>query len=202
MLFMALYLMRLSNKKTNQNKTDIELIDYYKQSGDMEVLGDLYKRYIHLVYGVSLTYLKNPADSQDAAMQVFEKLRVSLKKHDIKNFKSWLHVTTRNHCLMQLRSRKNRRTKTETDISVIENMEYSTFSHHTNETSIDNDLDLMKKCIENLHPNQKRCIELFYIEQRSYKEVSLLAEIEMKKVKSFIQNGKRNIKICIEKNRE
>jgi RNA polymerase sigma factor (sigma-70 family) len=194
--------MSSSNNKNIDQKSDLELISYYKQSEDLEVLGILYNRYVHLVYGVSLKYLKNPDESQDAAMQVFEKLIESLKKHDIQNFKSWLHVTTRNHCLMELRSRKTRGSKTEADISLVSDMEFGTPLHHNNEPSIENDLTLMKQCIEKLPDEQKRCIELFYLEQRSYKEVSLLAEFELKKVKSFIQNGKRNIKNCIEKNRE
>lgn len=191
-----------SNNKNIDQKSDLELIAYYKQSGDLEVLGMLYNRYIHLVYGVSLKYLKNPDESQDAAMQVFEKLIESLKKHNIQNFKSWLHVTTRNHCLMELRSRKTRGSKTVTDFSLVSDMEIGTPLHHNNELSIENDLTLMKQCLEKLPEEQKRCIELFYLEQRSYKEVSLIAEFELKKVKSFIQNGKRNIKNCIENNRE
>jgi len=192
-----------SSNNTNINqRSDLELIAYYKQSDDLEVLGILYNRYIQLVYGVSLKYFKNPDESQDAAMQVFEKLIESLKKHEIQNFKSWLHVTTRNHCLMELRSRKTRGIKTDTDLSLVSDMEFVTSVHHNNEPDIENDLTLMKHCIEKLPEEQKRCIELFYLEQRSYKEVSLLAEFELKKVKSFIQNGKRNIKNCIEKNRE
>ena len=191
-----------SNNKNIDQKTDLELIARYKQSDDLEVLGILYNRYIHLVYGVSLKYLKNPDESQDAAMQVFEKLIESLKKHDLQNFKSWLHVTTRNHCLMELRSRKTRGIKTDADLSLVSDMEFTTSAHPNNEPSIENDLTLMKQCIEKLPEEQKRCIELFYLEQRSYKEVSLLAEFELKKVKSFIQNGKRNIKNCIEQNRE
>jgi RNA polymerase sigma-70 factor (ECF subfamily) len=194
--------MPVSNKKNINQKSDLELIAYYKQTDNLELLGILYNRYIHLVYGVSLKYLKNPDESQDAAMQVFEKLIESLKKHDIHNFKSWLHVTTRNHCLMELRKRKTRGIKTDTDISLISDMEFATSAHHNNEPDIENDLTLMKKCIEKLSEEQKKCISLFYLEQRSYKEVSLLTDLKLKKVKSFIQNGKRNIKICIENNRE
>jgi RNA polymerase sigma-70 factor (ECF subfamily) len=194
--------MPTSDKKNINQKSDIELIARYKQSDDLEVLGILYNRYIQLVYGVSLKYFKNPDESQDAAMQIFEKLIESLKKHDIRNFKSWLHVTTRNYCLMELRSRKTRGLKTDTDLSLIPDMEFTTSEHHNSEPDIENDLTLMKQCIDKLPDEQKKCIELFYLEQRSYKEVSLLAEFELKKVKSFIQNGKRNIKNCIEQNRE
>jgi len=194
--------MPVSDNKNINQKSDLELIAFYKQTDNLELLGILYNRYIHLVYGVSLKYLKNPDESQDAAMQVFEKLIESLKKHDIKNFKSWLHVTTRNHCLMELRSRKTRGLKTDADLSLVSDMEFETSEHHNSELKLENDLALMKKCMEKLPEDQKKCIALFYLEQRSYKEVSLLAKFDLKKVKSFIQNGKRNIKICIENNRE
>ena len=194
--------MPLSDRNNIINKSDTELIAYYKQTDDLEVLGILYKRYIHLAYGVALKYFKNQSESQDAAMQVFEKLIVSLKKHEISNFKSWLHVTTRNHCLMELRSRKTHGFKIDTDFSNVSNMEITTFEHHDSDMEVEEDLELMKKCIEELPDGQKNCIGLFYLEQRSYKEVSLLAGLELKKVKSFIQNGKRNLKNCIEQNRE
>jgi len=184
-------------------KSDVYLINYYKQSDDPEVVGILFNRYVHLVYGVCLKYLKNTQDSQDAVMQVFEKLIISLKKHDIQNFKSWLHITTRNHCLMELRSRKVKGMKSDADLSSVSNMEFSTFSHLNNEKfDLETDLVLMKDCIERLPEGQQNCIELFYFEKRSYKEVSLLTELDLKTVKSFIQNGKRNIKNCIEKKRE
>ena len=194
--------MPLSERKNINQKTDLELIAQYKQSDNLEVLGILYNRYIHLVYGVALKYYKNRDESQDAAMQVFEKLIISLKKHDIQNFKSWVHVTTRNHCLMELRSRKTRGIQTDIDLSAVSDMEFSPFLHHANETRLEDDITLMKKCMEKLSAEQKKCIALFYLEQRSYKEVSLLADMDLKKVKSFIQNGKRNLKICIEKTRE
>ena len=195
--------MRQTKKKGIHLKPDVDLINYYRQSDDLEVLGILFNRYVHLVHGVCLKYFKNTQDSQDAAMEIFEKLILSLKKHDIQNFKSWLHATTRNHCLMELRSRKVEGIKTDTDILSLSNMDYSTFSHLNNEmVDMETDLILMKKCIKELPVGQQKCIELFYFERRSYKEVSLLTEFDLKTIKSFIQNGKRNIKNCIEKKRE
>src|SRR5690606_5541736 len=78
----------------------------YKNSGDLQVLGKLYKNYMPLVYGVCLKYFKHPEESQDAVMQIFEQLIDKLKNHEVKNFKSWLYVLTRNFCLMELRKSK------------------------------------------------------------------------------------------------
>jgi len=194
--------MLINNPQHNDSKSDLELIDMYKQSNDLKILGQLYSRYTHLVYGVCLKYLKNSDDSKDAVMQLFEKLIDSLLKHDIQNFKSWLHVTSRNHCLMELRRRKSNRIISNDEFSIVESMESSIPVHHNDEDLLNEDLLIMKKCIEKLSEEQKNCIKLFYLEERSYNEVSLESGYELRKVKSFIQNGKRNIKNCIERNRE
>src|SRR5512137_2458806 len=93
-------------RKITSIKSDDELINAFSTSGDLEVLGELYSGYMHLVYGVCLKYLKNRDESKDAVMQIFEKLIVEIPKQRIENFRSWLHVVTKNYCLMQLRSQK------------------------------------------------------------------------------------------------
>ena len=119
--------MRVSHR--NSDLTDRELLEKYKKSGNIEVLGVLYQRYMHLVYGVCLKYLKDREESQDAVMQLFEKLIDSLRKHEVDNFKSWLHVTTRNFCLMELRKRKPN-----ADLDSISEkfMESDVYLHHDN----------------------------------------------------------------------
>src|SRR5688572_5973784 len=94
--------------KDHRTLSDLELVEQYKESGDLALVGTLYNRYMTLVYGVCLKYLKDREESRDAVMQIFEKLIVSLKQHDITHFKSWLYVTSRNHCLMALKARKGK----------------------------------------------------------------------------------------------
>ncbi len=94
--------------KDHSTFSDLELVEQYKESGDLSLVGALYNRYMTLVYGVCLKYLKDREESRDAVMQIFEKLMVSLKQHEITHFKSWLYVTSRNHCLMALRAKKGK----------------------------------------------------------------------------------------------
>ncbi|MEX2335825.1 MAG: sigma-70 family RNA polymerase sigma factor [Fulvivirga sp.] len=178
-----------------------KLIQLYKASGDVEHVGVLYKNYMHLVYGVCLKYLKNREESQDAVMQIFEKLIEQLKNHEVVNFKSWLYVLTKNHCLMKLRSKQYQHEKHAQEFSEI-NMESGILLHHNNEPALEDNLSLLEKCIEELQNEQKRCVQLFYMESKSYKEIEILTKFELKKVKSHIQNGKRNLKNCIERNSE
>ena len=188
-------------KSANKVKTESDdlLIAQFKATGDLEFLGDLYGRYMHLVYGVCLKYLKEREASRDATMQIFEKLIVELPKREIENFKPWLHVITKNHCLMQLRSEKARSVRQEK--IVVEQdyfMENTHELHLNNELVMEQDLEALKLCIEQLKDEQKECVKLFYLQEKCYQEISNELQVDLKKVKSCIQNGKRNLKICME----
>lgn len=189
-----------SSGKENINQ-DALMIKEFKSSGDLDFLGRLYEKYMHLVYGVCLKYLKDREASKDATMQVFEKLIIEIPKHEIENFKPWLHVLTRNYCLMLLRSEKTRMAKEAKSYDTDEIfMESSYEMHHNNESILDQDLEALKKCIDQLKQEQKECVKLFYLEEQCYQEIADSTKYELKKVKSYIQNGKRNLKICMEQN--
>lgn len=175
---------------------DAELISRYQSTGDLEVLGLLYNRYMHLVFGVCLNYFKDEEQSKDAVMQIFEELVVKVKVHQIQNFKSWLHVLTRNHCLMALRKASKNNV-----ISLEEGLvENSDFVHLDIDDTKETQLSIMEKCMETLPHEQRTSVDLFYLQEKNYKEVAELTGYDLLKVKSYIQNGKRNLKICIEKN--
>lgn len=175
-------------------QTDNEIIERYQKSGDISLIGSLFTRHTTLVYGVCLKYLKDRETAKDAVMQVFEKLITSLKSHEIENFKAWLYVTARNHCLMELRHKKG---KFMEEISPIL-MENDFLLHHEVDEEREENLKKMEDCIAKLIEGQQQCVRLFYLEEKCYKEISSLTGFEMGQVKSFIQNGKRNLKICME----
>ncbi|MFD2999446.1 RNA polymerase sigma factor [Pontibacter toksunensis] len=191
-----MFLKLFSNSKPPPD--DLELVRLYRESGDMEHLGDLFQRHTDMVYLVCMKYLKDEEESKDATMQLFEYLATALLKHDISNFKSWLHVTTKNHCLMQLRSKKKQESikQEETNASFMEN---EATSHLTEVAELEQDEEALMKGLAALPPEQRECVELFYLQQKSYKEIATLTGCELNKVKSYIQNGKRNLKIYMEK---
>ena len=173
----------IKNAHKTNTQDDLALIANYQLSGDLEVLGVLYNRYMHLVFGVCFNYFKDEELSKDAVMQIFEELVVKLKVHQVQNFKSWLHVLSRNHCLMALRkSSKNPM------VSLEDNF-------------VEND-DFVHLDIDDAKETQRKSVDLFYLQEKCYKEVADITGYDMLKVKSYIQNGKRNLKICIEKNSE
>jgi RNA polymerase sigma factor (sigma-70 family) len=186
----------IKNTAGTKDKDDADLLAQYKSSGSLDVLGVLYSRYMHLVYGVCLSYFKDEEASKDAVMQIFEELVLKLRLHEVQNFKSWLHVLTRNHCLMALRKISKHDTVSIEDVFV-ENAE---FVHLDIENTKERQLTVMEKCMDTLPEEQKVSVDLFYLQEKCYKEVAEITGYDILKVKSYIQNGKRNLKICIEKN--
>ncbi len=188
----------IKNTSKTNTQDDLALIAIYQQSGDLEVLGALYNRYMHLVFGVCFNYFKDEEQSKDAVMQIFEELVVKLKVHQVQNFKSWLHVLSRNHCLMALRKSSKNPT-----VSLEDNfVENNDFVHLDIDDAKETQLTVMEKCMETLPEEQRKSVDLFYLQEKCYKEVADITGYDMLKVKSYIQNGKRNLKICIEKNSE
>jgi RNA polymerase sigma-70 factor, ECF subfamily len=180
-----------------QHFSDAELVEQYRLKPDPEILGDLYQRYMVLVYGVCMKYLKSREDSQDAVMQIFETLVHEIPRFEIRHFKSWLYGVTRNHCLMKLRKDNAERLKQD-KISSGMFMESDSINHLMEEKEDENMQERLKTCMERLKEEQRRCLELFYYRQQCYKEIAAGLMLDENKVKSFIQNGKRNLKICIE----
>jgi RNA polymerase sigma-70 factor (ECF subfamily) len=196
--------MELFVKKRNTRlDEDALLIKKYQRTGDIKFLGDLYQKYMHYLYGLSLKYLKDRAAAKDAVMDLFEKLTgdKSLLVNEFPSFKSWLHVVMKNHCLMVLRKQQRGFTKQE-EIKrgfLMENEEELHFLDGDNGEALNLRL---AECLKKLKMEQKQCIEWFYFNQKCYKEIAAGLSLQEKKVKSHIQNAKRNLKICMEKSDE
>jgi RNA polymerase sigma factor (sigma-70 family) len=181
-------------KKISSTFTDSELVQQYKDTSNMDTLGDLYGRYMDLLYGVCLKYFKEPDEAQDAVIHIFEELVTKVKKYDIDNFKGWLYQLAKNHCLMKLRSRKSQPVNVDADLMHLqENM------HLDDVMQKETSLIVMEHCIEQLPSEQKMAIQLFYLQEKCYKEIADTTALDINKVRSFIQNGRRNLKICMDK---
>jgi RNA polymerase sigma factor (sigma-70 family) len=182
-------------RKQYKLKTDDELVNLYKIEQSSLCIAIIYERYGHLVFGVSLKYLKNQEDAQDLTMKIFEELPDKILKHSIQYFKAWLYMVSKNECFMLLRKKG-----IETSTEFIE--KYEGEITEEDEPMKEIQLQLLEKSIELLKPEQKICITLFYIKELSYQEISDELNIPLMKVKSAIQNGKRNIKIQLEEKDE
>ena len=182
-------------RNISSQQPDGELVLQYKQSGDLKVLGDLFQRYMELVYGVCLKYTKEPEDAKDCVINIFEELVTKLKKHEVENFRSWLYQLAKNHCLMRLRSAK-KMPMANIDISLVQKEENV---HLNGALEKEENFKRLEYCLGQLPGEQRQVIELFYLQGKCYNEIVEATEIEWNKVRSYIQNGRRNLKICMEK---
>ena len=193
-------------KKSKSEKTELlpdqELIELYRKTNDTVYIGELFDRYVHLVYGIAYKYFEREDDRREAVMQVFDRLYEALKEHEITNFKAWLYSVAKNHCLMILRKDN---TVTFNDQIQLKNFQQDFMDfegemtlNHINDEILDKKLP---EAIKKLSDEQRICIELFYLHEKSYQEVVETTNFSLNQVKSYIQNGKRNLKIMLENNR-
>ncbi|PWK17437.1 RNA polymerase sigma-70 factor (ECF subfamily) [Arcicella aurantiaca] len=190
-------------KKKHKPQTEIDLLKEYRQTGDLSVLGKLYEPEMEMVFTIAMKYFKDEDDAKDTVMQIFEELIPKLRQHEVENFKAWLGMVTRNFCLMALRKKNlivtNDEIFTDEDSSENHFMEFSTTEHLNDGFDVEQNLTKLEDCLKTLNSEQKQSVELFFMQEKTYQEVAQLTGFEINKVKSYLQNGKRNLKICMDK---
>jgi RNA polymerase sigma factor (sigma-70 family) len=183
----------LPNHKYNQY-TDDDLIAEYKRNQNQQIIGELYARYGHLVFGVCLKIIKNRQDCEDLTMQIFQNIGTKVQQHTITYFKSWLYQLTRNECLMLLR-----KTKKNPEFELNENIHVLVEQSEQDAINIDCFEVNLVEAMKALKEEQRLSLDLFYKQEKSYVQIAQETHWELNKVKSYIQNAKRNLKILLQK---
>ena len=176
--------------------TDKELLAKYDTDHDSRWLGILLQRYTLLLLGVCMKYLKNEEEAKDSVQQIFLKVIQELQKYKVEYFKSWLYMVAKNHCLMKLRDRQSK-----IPVELTEKLMAAPEETTDWQNVLQNDLtmEMMETSLKQLNPEQQQCVTLFYLEKKSYQEITGITGFSLLQVKSYIQNGKRNLRILIEK---
>lgn len=177
---------------------DKELLTKFYNDGDNRWLGILLKRYTMLLLGVCMKYLKDEEEAKDAVQQIFLKVITELPKYKVEFFKSWLYMITKNLCLMRIRDRHGRIPVELTD-KIVAHEELNT---RTEMLEKDKTLSLIEEGLQELNDEQKICVQLFYFDQKSYQQITDITGYNLSQVKSYIQNGKRNLKLIVERKKE
>jgi RNA polymerase sigma factor (sigma-70 family) len=176
--------------------SDQDLLQHYYKDHNNEWLGILLQRYTLLLLGVCMKYLKNEDDARDSVQQIFLKVIQELQKYKVDYFKSWLYMVAKNHCLMKLRDKQGKIPAELTEKLMAAPDEETDWQALLR---TDKALEYMETSLKDLNPEQQQCVTLFYLGKKSYQEISDNTGFTMMQVKSHIQNGKRNLKIMIEK---
>lgn len=184
--------------KKHKEGNDEELAAAYFASGNRSQMGQLFDRHVKTVYGVCLFYFKDRDAAQDAVMAIFEKLLVELRRHKVEHFKAWLGFVTRNYCISELRKNKPGRFVSEAyldfEVKPADWDEEAIIAGVTDEVL----LKYLQECLPLLKDKQRVCVELFYLKDYTYQQIETETGYTLNEVKSYIQNGKRNLKLIIE----
>lgn len=182
------------NAGASDNPEDQELVAAYQSSSDLKILAQLYQRYLDLLYGVCLKYLGEAESAKDAVMDIFEELAQKLQKHEVTYFRGWVYTLAKNHCLMKLRSSSRLKVSSFDP----DHMQTAEELHLNDRVQKEEQLGRLSKCIETLSTDQRAVVELFYLQNKCYKEIETSTGLQWNKVRSHIQNGRRNLKLCME----
>ena len=183
-------------KPKPEPSSDASLLARFQEDGDLEALANLYSRYTELVYGLCLKYLSDEVKAEDAVMTIFESLITKAAQHEIGHFRNWLYTFVRNHCLMQSRKEKRQlAAKKEADFVYSDQFLHPVDTSVPDENNLDQDLN---QCLDQLKEKQKACVEAFYLQELSYKEIAESRNESLGQVRSYIQNGRRNLRLCME----
>ncbi|HZJ59315.1 MAG TPA: sigma-70 family RNA polymerase sigma factor [Chitinophagaceae bacterium] len=176
--------------------SDQELLENFYTTHDAEWLGILLPRYTLLLLGVCMKYLKNEEEARDCVQQIFLKVITELRKYKVEYFKSWLYMVAKNHCLMKIRDSHGK-----IPVELTERNMQGAEELPDKQSLLQDDqaIELMEEALRELSPEQRQCVTLFYLQKKSYQEISEETRFTMMQVKSYIQNGKRNLKLMIEK---
>ena len=183
----------LKTKGKISEYSEENLLRAFVESSDSTFFGELYRRYIPLVYGLCLKYLSNKEMAQDAVMDIFEVLVEKVPQYEINNFKTWLYSVAKNHCLQVLRKDKQLN-YINIDEVVVENQAIFTL---TDIAQSQEETEALEYCLKTLPEEQRVSINYFFYDDKSYADIVDLTGFALTKVKSYIQNGKRNLKNCI-----
>ncbi|MBA2500581.1 MAG: sigma-70 family RNA polymerase sigma factor [Chitinophagaceae bacterium] len=184
------------NPEKYEQISDQQLLEKFYSERNNEWLGILLQRYTLLLLGVCMKYLKNEEDARDSVQQIFLKSITELHKYKVDYFKSWIYMVAKNHCLMRLRDKQGKIPAELTANHIATPVENADRDALLNDEKT---FELMNISLEELNEEQKQCVTLFYLEKKSYHDISTLTGFSMMQVKSYIQNGKRNLKIILEK---
>lgn len=185
------------NNPDIQQLTDQELLQRFKADNNSDWIGVLFDRYALLLLGMCMKYLKNEEDARDAVQQIFLKMLSDINKHEIQYFRAWIYQVTKNYCLMQLRQKhmKYKEEISDKHMSDLVAEEEDKRVYQEKDILLEN----MEQAMNLLSPEQKVCVQLFYLQKKSYQEIADQTGYSLLQVKSYIQNGKRNLKLLLEK---
>jgi RNA polymerase sigma factor (sigma-70 family) len=193
-VYLIIYFNRVSTN-TPDHTDDNQLLEHFYRSKDNQWLGLLLQRYTLLLLGVCMKYLKNEEEAKDTVQQIFLKVITELHKYKVDYFKSWLYMIARNQCLMRLRDKQGKTAKELTETMYLAEPE-SVVAELAERDAL---LAVMEETLQELNEEQKTCVTLFYLQKKSYNEISETTGYTLLQVKSHIQNGKRNLKLLVEK---
>ena len=156
--------------------------------GEEDAIEELYNRFGALVFKLSIQFLSNNAEAEDAVQEIFVRLWKTADRFDPRKAKlvTWVMLITRRHLIDRIR-RKTVRPKTyelgdQYDVSGTDEATPSNISVQERNAAL-------QKALQTLSEMQRTVIERAYFQGFTLREVSLQIDAPLGTVKSALSRG-------------
>ena len=174
-------------------RDESSLLLKYLKTNDLSYLLELYRPYMHLVYGLAFKYVKDPKQSQEIVYCIFKKLIKDIKRQEVRVFGNWLYNLSLDFC-KQWRDRG----RTESDQIVALGGSTQTpveFYDDKDDDSFEEEISSMEDEVMRIKSQQEKCSQLFFKEQRCFQEIADITGWEVSEIKYHVKNAKRKTNI-------
>ncbi len=184
--------MSTDSKKHLIDISDADLLEEIQISRNSNYLPILYKRFEAAVFGVALAMLKDFHAAEDAAGRTWVIIIEKIYDHKIVSLSNWILTISRNTCISYYRRKKYTKRFVKTGIMQVNDPTVDPDFYLEDNFELEEKLEMeMMDALERIPELQAKCVKLFYFEKMSYSEIAEELNLELKIVKSYLQNGKR-----------
>jgi RNA polymerase sigma-70 factor (ECF subfamily) len=174
--------------------SDEDILQKYQVSFEAEYIGELFRRYVPLLYGIGLKYLQSADKAQDAVMQLFETITTQTPLNEIKEFKTGICTLMKNRCLQTLHENHQEK-PADSQTNTIEQHEILSIFE---KEQTDEKRRMLQMQVKKLPVEQRIPIIRFFTDEMSYMDIADSTGHKLKQVKGLIGDGMQNLKTYME----
>ncbi len=176
-------------------------------AGSESAYGELVRRYERPLFSLILRLVRDAAQAEDLAQDVFIKAIRALQSYDpSRKFSSWLFKIANNLAIDHLRRRRVATISMDgapdaTTASQIEATSFELASHGESALDALEAKELggaIERAISGLRPEYRACIMLRHVEDRSYEEIAATLDLPLGTVKTYIHRARHELRKALE----
>jgi RNA polymerase sigma-70 factor (ECF subfamily) len=176
----------------SEGSGDDQMIVAQIVSGQKELFRLLVNRHEQAVYGMGLSFFRNPEDASDFTQEVFIKVFLNLPRFEGRSrFSTWLYKIAYNTAVNNVTRKKEYHSLAEDEpLSAEDSPERNMLRAAAREAVLE--------AITDLPGRYRICVDLFFFYDRSYQEIEAITGYPVNTIKSHVFRAKKLLREKLE----